>query len=99
MLVADVTCGQIINKRHSSDAFITGAGADVESKGKADIIWQEFVKYVSAIRAEVKNNNSHKYKMSQGSLQCGRCAFMADVTPQRLNHYHYSRHASNNNRY
>lgn len=38
MLVADVTCGQIINKRHSSDAFITGAGADVESKGKADII-------------------------------------------------------------
>lgn len=82
MLVADVTCGQIINKRHSSDAFITGAGADVESKRKAGIFWQEFVKYMSAIRAEVKNNNSHKYKMSQRSLQCSQCVFMADVTPR-----------------
>lgn len=35
---------------------------------------------MSAITAGGKNNNGHKYEMSQGSLQCGRCLFMADMT-------------------
>lgn len=72
----DATCGQIINNRHGSDNFITGAAAYIESTRKAGILGLKFVKNMSTIRAEVKNNNSHKYQMPR----CSGRVSTADVT-------------------
>lgn len=73
----DVTWGQIINNRHSSDTFIKGAGAYIESTRKHCIAWLKFVKNISAIRAELKITTAIHFRCHSAVDVC-----LADVTLQ-----------------